>query len=352
VDGSASESFSYLFLVHFLFSEGEKRTSTRNESEFLPKEDAGMIEPIIAVLAGGASPERDVSLGSGAASALALARSFPTRFFEVEADALPAGLDPSRHVVFSTLHGTFGEDGGMQRLLDRAGIHYAGCDAACSALTMDKDRTKQAVAARGVAVARGLTFNADQKPTAAKVAAELGEDVVLKPNDQGSSVGLRMITQRVELEAGLAGVTTGNWLIEQRIVGRELSVGVLRGRAMGVVEIRPKSGVYDFTSKYTKGMTEYFAPAPLDDGLTAQVREAAETAFAACGCRDYARVDFILTAKNVPFLLEINTLPGMKETSLLPMSAQCTGLDFTALVRELISPALGRFRSARTFTTS
>jgi D-alanine-D-alanine ligase len=305
-----------------------------------------MTEPIIAVLAGGTSPEREVSLGSGAASALALARSFPTQFFEVDADALPAGLDAARHVVFSTLHGTFGEDGGMQQLLDRAGVHYAGCDAASSALTMDKTRTKQAAAGRGIAIARGLTFHSERKPSAETVTAELGIDVVLKPNDQGSSVGLRMITNRAELETALAEVTAGHWLIEQRIVGRELSVGVLRGRAMGVVEIRPKSGVYDFTSKYTKGMTEYFAPAPLDDGLTAHIRAAAETAFAACGCRDYARVDFILTSKNEPCLLEINTLPGMKETSLLPMSARCNGLDFIALVRELVSPAMGRFRAA------
>jgi D-alanine-D-alanine ligase len=112
---------------------------------------------------------------------------------------------------------------------------------------------------------------------------------------------------------------------------------------MGVVEIRPKSGVYDNASKYTKGLTEYLAPAPLDDALTAKVQQVATDAFAACGCRDYARVDFILTANNTLYLLEINTLPGMKETSLLPMSARCAGLDFTALVRELVMPAVQRF---------
>ena len=115
---------------------------------------------------------------------------------------------------------------------------------------------------------------------------------------------------------------------------------------MGIVEIRPKSGVYDYASKYTKGATEYFAPAPLDEAVTAQVQRAAETAFAACGCRDYARVDFILADKNLLYLLEINTLPGMKETSLLPMSARCAGLDFTALVREMVRPALQRFASS------
>ncbi len=304
-----------------------------------------MSAPIIAVFAGGTSAEREVSLGSGRASALALARSFPTRLFEVTADAIPAGVDPKRHIVFSTLHGTFGEDGGMQQLLDAAGIHYAGCDAASSRLTMDKTRTKQAVAARGVGVAPGVAFESSAKPTADAVVAQLGENLVVKPNNEGSSVGLALTTTRAELAAKLADITAGGWLIEQRIIGRELSIGVLRGKAMGVVEIRPKSGVYDFTSKYTKGMTEYFAPAPLEPAVTVAAQCAAETAFAACGCRDYARVDFI-SSENGLYLLEINTLPGMKETSLLPMSARCAGLDFTGLVRELVSPALERFRTS------
>jgi D-alanine-D-alanine ligase len=222
-------------------------------------------EPIIAVLCGGISAEREVSLGSGAASALALARSLPTRLFVVEADALPAGLDPARYVVFSTLHGTFGEDGGMQRLLDAAGIAYAGCDAAASALTMDKVATKAAAAAHGVNVARQLVFTAANKPTVDAVVSALGEQVVVKPSDEGSSVGLTVATDRAVLATALAAITKGNWMIEPRLVGRELSVGVLHGKAMGVIEIRPKSGVYDYASKYTAGATEYLAPAPLSE---------------------------------------------------------------------------------------
>ncbi|HEX3731301.1 MAG TPA: D-alanine--D-alanine ligase [Opitutaceae bacterium] len=304
-------------------------------------------EPVIAVFAGGTSPEREVSLGSGRACALALARSFPTRLFQLDADALPAGLDPARHIVFSTLHGTFGEDGGMQALLDRAGVEYAGCGAASSALTMDKSRTKAAAAARGVGGAAALAFPASARPPADEIIRRLGAEVVLKPNDQGSSVGLTVARSPAELAAALDRAMAGNWLAEAFVRGRELSVGVLAGKAMGIVEIRPRSGVYDFASKYTKGMTEYFAPAPLAEAAGAAVRSAAEAVFAACGCRDYARVDFILTAENTPILLEINTLPGMKETSLLPMSARCVGLDFVALVRELVRPALQRFASAR-----
>ncbi|QYM78079.1 D-alanine--D-alanine ligase [Horticoccus luteus] len=306
-----------------------------------------MTTPIIAVLCGGTSSEREVSIGSGRACAIALARSFPTCLIDVTAEALPAALDRERHVVFSTLHGTFGEDGGMQRLLDAAGIAYAGCDATASALTMDKTRTKQAVAACGVRSPRGLTFSAANKPTAEQVMAELGARVVLKPNNEGSSVGLFLADDRAALTAALASATSGTWLAEERIVGRELSVGVLAGRAMGVVEIRPKSGVYDYASKYTKGLTEYLAPAPLADEVTRAVQQAAAAAVAACGGRDYARVDFLLKENNEAFFLEINTLPGMKETSLLPMSARVAGMDFTALVRAMVLPAVERFQVAK-----
>jgi D-alanine-D-alanine ligase len=301
--------------------------------------------PVIAVFAGGTSAEREVSVGSGKACAIALARSFTTRLFDVAVDALPEGYDPQRQVVFSTLHGTFGEDGGMQQLVEEAGGVHAGCDAASSRLTMDKELTKKAVSASGVRVAEGIAFDAGAKPSAGEIAQRLGPRVILKPNNEGSSVGLSVVGDLPGLESALRGITRGRWLAERRIEGRELTVGILGRSAMGVVEIRPNSGVFDYTSKYTKGLTEYLAPAPIDDAQAAGVRAAAEAAFAACGCRDYARVDFILSSGGELFLLEINTLPGMKETSLLPMSARCAGLDFTALVREMVSPAVDRFRT-------
>lgn len=305
-----------------------------------------MNRPIIAVLAGGTSPEREVSLGSGKAVALAMAYSHPVQFFTVDSDALPVGLNPSRHIVCSTLHGIFGEDGGMQRLMEATGVCSAGCDARSSDLCFDKWRARQTVSAMGVQVAPGLHFNATSKPTATALAAEFGEQIVFKPNRQGSSVGLQIVTSKVGLEIALGGIRQGDWIAERRIVGRELTVGLLRGRAMGVVEIVPKSGIFDYASKYTKGLTEYFAPAQLSDELAAAARTAAETAFAACGCRDYARADFMLSSEGELYLLEINTLPGMKETSLLPMSAGCVGLDFIALCREMVAPALDRFALA------
>lgn len=299
--------------------------------------------PIIAVLCGGTSSEREVSLGSGKAVAQAMAFSHPTEKFVVDAEALPAGLDPQRHVVCSTLHGTFGEDGGMQRLLEGAGFSFAGCDAAASNLCFDKWRTRQTVSAMGVRVAPGRYFNAAHKPTAAELARELGEQIVFKPNRQGSSVGLQIVTSRAGLDIAVGSLRQGDWIAERRIVGRELTVGLLRGRAMGVVEIVPKSGVFDYLSKYTKGLTEYFAPAQISEEIAAEARRLSEMAFSACGCRDYARADFMLSHEGELYLLEINTLPGMKETSLLPMSARCVGLDFNALCRELVAPAVERF---------
>jgi D-alanine-D-alanine ligase len=299
---------------------------------------------VIAVFAGGTSSESEVSRGSGEACARGLARSFPTRLFQITADALPAGYDPLVHVVFSTLHGTFGEDGGMQRLLDAAGGQYSGCDAATSALAMDKELSKKRAASAGVSVARGVAFDALSKPTAAELMRFLGPKVVLKPNNEGSSVGLCIADGEAPLAKGLAAATAGRWIAESRIEGREVSVGVVGSRAVGTVEIRPKSGVFDYSSKYTKGASEYTAPAPVDPAVDARVRAAAVAAFTACGSRDYARVDFIISASGEPFFLEINTLPGMKETSLLPMCARCAGLDFTALVREMVAPAVERFR--------
>lgn len=302
-----------------------------------------MNPPLIAVLCGGTSPEREVSLGSGKAVAQALAFSHPTEKFVIDAEALPAGLDPRRHVVCSTLHGTFGEDGGMQRLLEAAGFSFAGCDAQASNLCFDKWRTRQTVSAMGVRVAPGRFFNAARKPAAAELARELGQQIVFKPNCQGSSVGLQIVTSRAGLDIAVSGLRQGDWLVERRIVGRELTVGLLRGRAMGVVEIVPKSGVFDYASKYTKGLTEYFAPAQISPETAAEARRLSEMAFSACGCRDYARADFMLSEEGELYLLEINTLPGMKETSLLPMSARCVGLDFNALCRELVAPAVERF---------
>ncbi|MBE2215067.1 MAG: D-alanine--D-alanine ligase [Opitutaceae bacterium] len=303
-------------------------------------------DPIIAVFRGGVSPEREVSLGSGKAALESLRRVHArVEDYVIEDRAVPAAVDARTHVVFSTLHGVFGEDGGMQALLESKGIHYAGCDARSSALCFDKQRTKQAAAAAGVPVARGVLASRADAVRAAAIVADLGADLVVKPNCQGSSVGLAFVRDAAGLAAALASAGDDGCIVEQRIAGTEVTVGVLDGEAMAVVEIVPASGTFDYTSKYTKGLTEYFAPARLDATLTALLQRHAAAAFAACQCRDYARIDFMIGSGARPVMLEINTLPGLKETSLLPMSARVVGLDFDALLARMTRPAIDRFRA-------
>lgn len=302
----------------------------------------------VMVLAGGTSSEREVSLGSGRAVAVAMAREFPTQLIDVTEEALPAGLRPERHLVFSTLHGTFGEDGGMQRRLEEARVVFAGCDAASSELTFDKQRTRERAAAVGLTVAPARVFVGEDKPTATALIAALGEEIVFKPRCGGSSVGLMVCRTLEEVATALIKIETGQWLAELRIAGREVTVGVVGQQALPVVEIVPKAGIFDYTAKYTKGETEYLAPAPLPATVAAALQADALAIYRACGCRDYARIDFMITEGFDRFLLEINTLPGMKETSLLPMGARCMGMDFTTLVTAMMAPARDRWRQQAT----
>ncbi len=301
--------------------------------------------PKIAVVCGGTSAEREISIGSGFATVEAFSALYDVERIELNADTLPVGLDADQHIVFSTLHGTFGEDGGFQSLLDEAGIEYAGCDRKCSELTFDKVKTKAAVTEVGVPVTDQIAFSRMAIPDVDSVFEWLGPSVVLKPVCQGSSIGLGFANSAAELEVLLARLEFDDWMLEPLIVGKEISVGVLEGKAMEIVEIRPKSGQFDYESKYTKGMTEYIAPAPFSESHAALIKSLAVRTYEACGCRDYARVDFMLDEQNSPFLLEVNTLPGMKATSLLPMSAGAAGINFEELLKRLVAPAFLRFQS-------
>ena len=300
----------------------------------------------VAVLMGGTSAERAVSLRSGAAVAAALERQgMDVLRMDVSSEALPPALDPALHVVFPVLHGGWGEDGGVQAALEDVGFAFVGCDARASSLCMDKPRTKETAQRAGVSVAAGIVIEPGAASTAEEMLVRLGEEIVVKPAAEGSSVGLEFLQGATEFAQWLAKPRHGRWLAERRLRGRELTCGVLDGHAMGVVEIAPKSGVYDYASKYTAGASEYLFPAPLGEESTRRVKAYAEAAFAACGCRDFARIDFILLPSGEAFLLEINTIPGMTETSLLPKSASCIGLDFDGLVRRMLAPALVRSRN-------
>ncbi len=296
----------------------------------------------ITVLYGGPSAEREVSLRSGAAVAAAL-QSLGHQVHLVDplpgALALPAGTQ----VVFLALHGTYGEDGTVQAELEQLGVPYTGCGVSASLFAFDKVVTKRRCLTAGIPTARFAVFNSGASPWP----GNWSPPVVLKPSRQGSSVGLQFVDDPAAFPTALAESLRygGEVLMEQRILGRETTVGILDGEALPVVEVKPLAGTYDYTNKYTPGRTEYFCPAPFDAATTARIQAAALGAFHAIGGRDYARVDVMVGADGAPVVLEVNTLPGMTATSLLPKAAAAAGLNFTALCQRLVDLALRRARS-------
>ncbi len=296
----------------------------------------------VSILTGGIGPERDVSISTGNALAHALKENFIVELIELNQESLPDGIAPESSVVFPAIHGTFGEDGRLQCLLEERGIIYCGSDSASSRLCMDKFATKKEVASAGVRVAPGLRFTDPEELNISEVLSFLGQDLVVKPIDQGSSVALYVLSGELELREMLQKITPGNWMIEKRVFGREVTVGILDGCTLGIVEVIPLGGVYDFERKYSPGSTEYRFPAILDCDIENEVKAFALNSFTACGCRDFARVDFIICEDGNAHFLEINTLPGLTKTSLLPKSASCSGYDFEKLANQLLKPAIDR----------
>lgn len=299
-----------------------------------------MARPLnLVVLLGGPSAEREVSLRSGAAVAGALEslEHHVTRIDPVPGSLrVPAGTD----AVFIALHGTYGEDGQVQMELDALGVPYTGCDAAASRIAFDKVLTKQRCLERGIPTARHFTV----KSPAAPWPAGWHPPVVVKPVRQGSSVGLVFVDAVADWPAALReGFQHGDeMLVEERIIGREVTVGVLGGEALPVVEVRPLEGVYDYTNKYTSGRTEYLCPAPFSPEVTRRIQQAGVGAFLAVGGRDYGRVDVMVANDRDPVVLEVNTLPGMTETSLLPKAAAAAGISYEQLCLRMIELARQR----------
>jgi len=251
-------------------------------------------------------------------------------------------------VVFIALHGAEGEDGTIQALLELAGVPYTGSGILGSAVAMNKEMSRRLFKAAGIPVARGF-FIADHDGATPprglrEFAASVGWPLVVKPNDQGSTVGLTIATDAKTLDEGiaLAARFSRDILIEEYIPGRELTVGIIGDEALPVVEIVPESGLYDYEAKYTKGKSRYDVPANLPEPQAMRVRELGRAAFHALGCRGFARVDFRLHPDGTPYCLEVNTIPGMTELSLLPMAARAVGIDYDALVEQLVQLALGK----------
>ena len=297
-----------------------------------------MIESLdICVMLGGPSGEREVSLRSGAAVAAEL-QSLGHRVCEIDPVDGEFRLPPRIDVVFLALHGTYGEDGTVQAKLDALGMPYTGCSEAVSRLAFDKVASKRACARDGLATANDCVVD---EPDAG-LPDRLKLPLVLKPVCQGSSIGLGFVDSADAWPSGLVKALEGGGsvLVEERIEGREVTVGVVGGQSLPVVEITPKRGAYDYANKYTADATEYACPAPFDPEITRRIHHAGEMALTAVGGGNCARVDFIVRADGEPVFLEINTLPGMTETSLLPKAAAASGTGFADLCQWLVELAL------------
>lgn len=294
------------------------------------------------VLSGGTGAEREVSLKSGSAVAKTLSKQYPVKRVVLDSESIPEGIDSNRHIVFPVLHGAFGEDGRLQALLEGEGIEFVGSGSEASALCMNKLSSKLKAKKLGIPVAESLSINASSIPFADSIIKELGNDIVIKPTCSGSSDGLSYTSNRSSLGLALSKIDAGDWLLERRINGREFTVGLLDGSALEIVEIKCRGGQFDYHAKYESKQTIYESPAVIDMNLEQKIKELAETIYQAFDCRDFARIDFMVE-DSTPYFLEVNTIPGMTETSLLPKSAAANGLLFDELCQKMASFSMVRF---------
>ena len=294
----------------------------------------------ITVFLGGPSAEREVSLRSGKAVARALT-SLGHNVSEVDPQPGSWSIPPGTEVIFLALHGSYGEDGTLQKELELRGIPFTGCDSDSSRIAFDKVLTKRRLIDAQVPTARfALVRDAN-----AQFPSSLNFPVVVKPVRQGSSVGLKFVDHLEQWPTALAESLQfdSEVLVEERVIGRETTVAILDGQPLPIVEVRPRQGSYDYQNKYTAGATEYFCPASFDIDTTRKIKDAALAAFNVVGARDYGRVDVMVTANNDPVVLEVNTLPGMTETSLFPKAAAAAGISYEDLCQKMVDLALGRF---------
>jgi len=300
----------------------------------------------ITVMLGGPSAEREVSLRSGAGVASAL-RARGHRVFELDPVQPDWRLPEGTEVVFLALHGAYGEDGTVQSVLDRLGVPYTGCDAEASRIGFDKVESKRRFVAAGVPTARYEVVDRPDAPWP----EGWSPPVIVKPARQGSSLGLQCVEREADWPAALAAAWQydNRLLVEEKIVGREVTVGLLGDQVLPISEVRVRTGLYDYRTKYTPGAAEYLCPAPFEETVADRIRRAARAAFAAIGGRDYGRVDLMVRPDGSPVVLEVNTLPGMTPTSALPRAARAAGISYEELCERMVALAWQRARaSART----
>ncbi|RJP29392.1 MAG: D-alanine--D-alanine ligase [Actinobacteria bacterium] len=306
----------------------------------------------IAVLMGGTSAEREVSLRSGAAVSRAL-RELGHEVLDIDVGAeivaRLAGLRGQADVAFIVLHGRMGEDGTVQGLLELLGIPYTGSGIMASAMTINKYMTKQVFRANAIPVAEDVVVGAAEiaargvKKVAEGVSLDLGFPCIVKPNCEGSTVGAGRARNREELEEAIDTALAYDDLlvIERYIEGREMTVGLLGDEPiiLPVLEVVASKGLYDYECKYTKGMTEYIVPAPITEELERELKRLSLRAHLALDCEGFARIDFMVDAEGNSYCLEANTIPGMTELSLIPKAAAAAGLSFTQVVEIILGTA-------------
>jgi D-alanine-D-alanine ligase len=297
----------------------------------------------VGVLFGGIGVERDVSLESGRCVAAALKEAgLSVVAADVRPDALEILEDAGIDVFFPALHGVFGEDGGLQQILEDKSLLYTGSGPTASRLAFDKMASKKVFAEAGVAVPKAVELNreSDDQDLEEQLRHSMDKYVV-KPVRQGSSVGVSIVsTPREALAAARDTLAEfGDCMIEEFIPGREITVGILGDRALPIIEIRTRDAFYDYHAKYVDEGTQYLFGTITDPAVVETINRAAVNCFSTLGCRHFARVDFVLSDDGIPYALEVNTIPGFTSHSLLPKAAARAGLDMSDLCAEIVEAA-------------
>jgi len=308
----------------------------------------------VGVLMGGPSSEREISIKSGNAVCKAL-EARKINYVPVELMPGPntngykksaAGLISRMKidVAFIALHGEFGEDGAVQAMLEEMGIPYTGSLSSASKVAMNKIAAKELLRSNNVPIARHETLNQETFKRGAGLNLyfkSLGPSLVVKPSNGGSSIGLNIVASEKELKGAIADAFKydDKLIIEEYIPGREITVGIIEDRALPIVEIVPKRKFFDFLSKYEKGMTEYIVPARIEKNIYQNCQAVGLKAHKALRARSFSRVDIILNDKKGPVVLELNTIPGLTETSLLPKAAKAVGIQFEDLCLKILESA-------------
>ncbi|MFC7060478.1 D-alanine--D-alanine ligase [Halobacillus seohaensis] len=302
----------------------------------------------IAVLYGGISGEREVSLSTGKGVIQALInKGHEVKGIDFDPGKLDEVLNLDVDLVFIGLHGRFGEDGKIQGLLDMLNIPYVGSGVLSSALAMDKAKSKQIFSSQGIQTAFSRTYVVNQfeklSDIVMDVKANFSIPFVVKPNQEGSTLGLTIVKEEQQIQKALevASASDSVLLVEEYVGGREVTVPVVgkqgEEEALPVIEIIPKNDYYDFDSKYKPGGSEHIVPAKVSEDLTKQLQTNAVKAHQLLSCDVYSRVDFIINENNIPIILEVNTLPGMTPTSLFPDSAQVIGWSYDDLIERFVT---------------